>query len=62
MKVPVDTAALDGLKFVACLPAALAERMMARRLQDAAAVAWVLDHPLRSVTQAGRDDGRESHG
>ncbi|HVQ75677.1 MAG TPA: ATP-dependent helicase, partial [Candidatus Binatia bacterium] len=62
IKVPVDAIALDGLKFVACLPAALAERMMARRLQDAAAVAWVLDHPLRSVTEAGRDDGRESHG
>jgi ATP-dependent Lhr-like helicase len=61
IKVPVDQAAVDGLKFSACLPASLAEGMMAKRLQDVTAVAWVLENQLRSVTEAGGDDAKESH-
>lgn len=51
-KVPVDRAAQDGLKFSACLPVGLAERVLATRLRDDDAVAWVSarpEGPARSV-------------
>ncbi len=47
----VDAAAIDGLKFSACLPNELAIEMLERRLQDSAATHHVLQENVRFIVQ-----------
>jgi hypothetical protein len=42
-------AALEGRKFAACLPSALASRRLQRRLGDVGGIRRVLAEPVRSV-------------
>jgi ATP-dependent Lhr-like helicase len=46
----IEEAALEGLKFAACLPRELAVATLASRLQDVPAIRDVLSQPLRVVS------------
>lgn len=47
---PIDAAAVEGLKFSACLPEALSQRVLTRREADPEAVASCLAEPIGVVT------------
>ena len=47
LRANVDPDALEGLKFSACLPPAMAMDLLARRALDTAGVDWVLKSPVR---------------
>ena len=55
LRSPVSDKAIDGLKFSVCLPGALAQHELQLRLTDTAAVAWVLQHGVRSVVLSEGD-------
>ncbi len=49
MRIAVDVAAIDGLKFSECLPRELATQMLERRLLEPDATRRILDQPLRLI-------------
>jgi ATP-dependent helicase Lhr and Lhr-like helicase len=51
LAAPVSDKALDGLKFVACLPRDLARRLLQLRTTDIAAMRAVVDEPLVTVAE-----------
>ena len=51
MRPAVDEAAIDGLKFSACLPIDMATELLVRRMCDAKATERVLRAPVRIVVR-----------
>ena len=49
MNPAIDEAAVEGLKFSACLPPQMATEVLSRRLQDVAATSTILGQPVRFV-------------
>ena len=52
-EIPVSDAAIEGLKFSVCLPAARAREVVRRRLVDIEGIRSCLAQPISTVTQAG---------